>query len=166
MGRQARGSGVTLAATGPALPLWAVLPPCFGLMLVLAAYVLALREAEVPESRRRIRTLGSVTMMLTQPLIVYVFAVATPANGRTFLLTWAMLVGLLGVLVILAMLDVLNNVRIGTGTRKEFHRELRDLESDVRRLVAEGRERSNESDRASMRLTGGEENRTDSERGG
>ena len=155
-----------LAATGPALPLWAVLPPCAGLMLVLAAYVMALREAEVPESRRRIRTLGSVTMMLTLPLIVYVFAIATPANGRTFLLTWAMLVGLLGVLVFLALLDVLNNVRIGSGTRREFRQELRSLESDVRRMVAEGRGQSDEGERPNLRLTGDAERGSDSERGG
>ncbi len=126
-----------LAATGPALPLWIVLPPCVLLMLILAGYVQALREAEVPESRRRIRTLGSVTMMLTQPLIVYLFAIATPANARTFMLTWALLIGLLGMLVVLALLDVVNNLRISANARQEFRAELQSLEEDVRRVMAE-----------------------------
>lgn len=148
-----------LAATGPALPLWIVAPPCALLMLILAGYVMALREADVPETRRRIRTLGSVTMMLTQPLIVYLFAIATPANARTFMLTWALLIGLLGILVVLAMLDVVNNLRISANARHEFRAELRSLEEDVRRVMAERQAEMAEDDNAEPRLR-----LTDSER--
>ena len=150
---------MTLAATGPALPLWIVLPPCAILMLILAGYVLALREADVPESRRRIRTLGSVTMMLTQPLIVYLFAIATPANARTFMLTWALLIGLLGILVVLAMLDVVNNVRISANARDEFRKELKSLEEDVRRAMVERQAEIANEERSGpdLRLTGGEQ---------
>ena len=150
---------MSLAATGPALPLWIVLPPCAILMLILAGYVLALREADVPESRRRIRTLGSVTMMLTQPLIVYLFAIATPANARTFMLTWVLLIGLLGILVVLAMLDVVNNVRISANARDEFRKELKSLEEDVRRAMVERQaEIANEEHSGpDLRLTGGEQ---------
>ena len=148
---------MTLAATGPALPLWAVVPPCAMLMLFLAGYVLALREADVPESRRRIRTMGCVTMMLTQPLIVYLFAIATPANARTFMLTWALLIGLLGILVVLALVDVLNNVRISANARSAFRSELRSLEEDVRRAMAERQaETKGEESGPELRLTRGE----------
>ena len=41
-----------LAATGPALPLWIVAPPCAILMLILAGYVMALREADVVNNMR------------------------------------------------------------------------------------------------------------------
>lgn len=127
------------------------------LMLFLAGYVLALREADVPESRRRIRTMGSVTMMLTQPLIVYLFAIATPANARTFMLTWALLIGLLGILVVLAMVDVLNNVRISANARSEFRSELRSLEEDVRRAMAERQaETKGEESGPELRLTSGD----------
>ncbi len=148
---------MTLAATGPALPLWAVLPPCAILMLMLAGYVMALREADVPESRRRIRTMGSVTMMLTQPLIVYLFAIATPANARTFMLTWALLIGLLGILIVLALVDVLNNVRISGNARSELKSELRSLEEDVRRAMDERLEENGSgSSGPDLRLAGGE----------
>ena len=148
-----------LAATGPALPLWIVAPPCALLMLILAGYVMALREADVPESRRRIRTLGSVTMMLTQPLIVYLFAIATPANARTFMLTWALLIGLLGMLVVLAMLDVVNNLRISANARHEFRRELQSLEDDVRQAMAQSQAKANEreGEQPKLRLTEGEQ---------
>ena len=42
---------MTLAATGPALPLWIVAPPCALLMLILAGYVMALREAGYGEDQ-------------------------------------------------------------------------------------------------------------------
>ncbi|MCB9836890.1 MAG: hypothetical protein H6808_09230 [Phycisphaera sp.] len=133
-------------------------PPCALLMLILAGYVMALREADVPESRRRIRTMGSVTMMLTQPLIVYLFAIATPADARTFMLTWALLLGLLGMLVVLAMLDVVNNVRISTNARHEFRQELKSLEEDVRRAMAErqAQAEADQSAKPKLRLTDGE----------
>lgn len=153
MGHPAGRGGVTLAATGPALPMWLVAPPCLILMLVLAGYVQALREAEVPASRRRIRTLGSVTMMLTLPLIVYLFSIATPGNARTFMLTWAMLLGLLAMLVVLAMLDVVNSTRIQRKARQEFRSELRGLEADVRRMIGEVGE-SKADGGAKLRLTG------------
>lgn len=128
-------------------------------MLILAGYVMALREAGVPESRRRIRTLGSVTMMLTQPLIVYLFAIATPANARTFMLTWALLIGLLGMLVVLAMLDVVNNLRISANARHEFRRELKSLEDDVREAMAQSQAQAKERERDQprLRLTEGEQ---------
>lgn len=153
---------MTLAATGPALPLWAVVPPCALLMLVLAGYVQALREAEVPESRRRIRTLASITMMLTQPLIVYLFAIATPANARTFMLTWAMLIGLLGMLVVLAMLDVVNSTRIQRKARQEFRGELKGLQADVQRIIRERQEGERaKAESPKLRLTGDETDRAE-----
>jgi len=150
---------VILAATGPALPLWIVAPPCAILMLILAGYVMALREAEVPETRRRIRTMGSITMMLTQPLIVYLFAIATPAGARTFMLTWALLLGLLGILIVLALLDVVNNMRISANARQEFRSELRSLEEDVRQALAEAEaeKTAKEDEQPQLRLTDGDE---------
>lgn len=130
-----------LAAAGPALPLWAVLPPCLILMLVLAGYVQALKEADVPESRRRIRTAGCVVMMMTQPLIVYVFAVVTSSSPRKFMLTWAMLIGLLCMLVFLALVDVINNLRLHSKMKNDLHAEMASIKADVSKIVADEQER-------------------------
>ncbi|HED54764.1 MAG TPA: hypothetical protein ENJ00_11275 [Phycisphaerales bacterium] len=129
------------AADVPALPLWVVVPPAAGLMLILAGYVLAMRHADMPASRRRIRTAGSIVMMATQPLIVYLFGIGTSANPRPFMLTWAMLIGLLGMLVVLAMLDAINSSRLMSHQRRELRRERRRMQEDVYRIVSEHRQR-------------------------
>lgn len=130
-----------LASAGPALPLWAVAPPCLLLMLVLAGYVMALKEADVPESRRRIRTAGCIVMMMTQPMIVYLFAIVTPSSPRKFMLTWAMLIGLLGMLVFLALVDVINNFRLHTKMKNQLRIDMASIKADVSKIVAEERQR-------------------------
>lgn len=130
-----------LASAGPALPLWAVVPPCLLLMLVLAGYVMALKEADVPESRRRIRTAGCIVMMMTQPMIVYLFAIVTPSSPRKFMLTWAMLIGLLGMLVFLALVDVINNLRLHTKMKNQLRIDMASIKADVSKIVAEERQR-------------------------
>ena len=40
-------------------------------------------------------------------------------------------------LVVLALLDVVNNLRISASARQEFRAELQSLEEDVRRVMAE-----------------------------
>ena len=126
-------------ADSPALPLWVVAPPSVGLMLFLAGYVLAMRHAAMPASRRRIRTAGSVVMMATQPLIIYLFGIGTSANPRPFMLSWALLIGLLGMLVVLAMLDAINSSRLHSKQRQELRMEMRRMQEDVYRIVSEQR---------------------------
>ena len=146
---------MTLASTGPALPLWAVLPPCLFLMLVFAGYVMALKEADVPESRRRIRTAGGVAMMMTQPMIVYLFAIVSPSSPRKFMLTWAMLIGLLCMLVFLALVDVINNVRLHAKMKNELRIEIADIKADVSKIVAGEQDRK--ANKPELRLVDADE---------
>lgn len=117
-------------------------------MLVLAGYVQALREADVPESRRRIRTAGSIVMMMTQPMVVYLFAIVTPASPRKFMLTWAMLTGLLFMLVVLALVDVINNLKLHAKMRSDLRSEMADIRSNVKDLVEQERLRREEEAQA------------------
>lgn len=152
------GVSVTLAAQGPALPFLLVAPPCALLMLILAGYVLAMREADMPESRRRIRTAGSIVMMMTLPLIVYLFSIVSASTPRRFILTWAVLIGLIFMLVVLALVDVFNNVRLHAKMRGELRTELADLQRDVHRAVKEQAAENNSQPK--LRLT---ENETGNE---
>ncbi|MEM8757107.1 MAG: hypothetical protein AAGF47_04910 [Planctomycetota bacterium] len=117
--------------TGPALPLWLLVPPAAILMIVLAASILAMRDADMDGTRRRIRTAASLIMMLLQPLIVYLFGIGSANNPRPFVFAWAMVVGLLGILVVLAMLDVFNNTRLSRENRKLLREELRKIRVDA-----------------------------------
>ena len=90
----------------PVLPLWIVAPPTVVLMLFLANHVTALQQTTV-SLRRRIRTANGVAMMLTTALLAHALAIVNPADVRTFVLVWMMIVGLLGLIILLALLDAI-----------------------------------------------------------
>jgi peptidoglycan/LPS O-acetylase OafA/YrhL len=112
---------------GPALPLWAVVPPAALLLLVLAAYAQALRRATMDEKRRRIRTAGTLVMMAIVPLTVYLFGIATPSRVRPLVFTWALVMVLLVILIVLAVMDTANNVRLARRQRRELRQELQKM---------------------------------------
>ena len=124
-----------IGAAGPPLPLWALVPPAFLFMLLLAAYIQAMRDADIPSSRRRIRTSASLIMMALQPLLVYLFGIGSAQTPRPFVFTWALVMGLVAILVVLAVLDMLNNTRLATQRRAELRRELRELRSELDALA-------------------------------
>ncbi len=90
----------------PVLPFWIVAPPTVVLMLFLANHVTALQQTTV-SLRRRIRTANGVAMMLTTALLAHALAIVSPSDVRTFVLVWMMIVGLLGLIILLALLDAL-----------------------------------------------------------
>ncbi|MEO1716059.1 MAG: hypothetical protein AAFR76_03010, partial [Planctomycetota bacterium] len=89
---------------GGVLPLWVLVPPAAIMMLVLAGYIQALRESDVPESRRKIRTASSLVMIVLQPLLVYLFGIGGAHQPRPFVFTAALVLGLVALLVILAIM--------------------------------------------------------------
>jgi hypothetical protein len=105
---------VTLLALSPTplVPAWVAFPMGIITMLVLMAHGSALREAPMPESRRRIRSANAVLMMVAVPLLTYALAVATPSNSKAFVIAWTSVVCFLGIILLLALIDVLNTLRI------------------------------------------------------
>lgn len=89
------------------IPFWLAAPPAVLTMLILAGHVMALQKAEMPEKRRRIRTANGMVMLVTTPLIAYAMSIAKPAEPKTFVLVWMAIVGLLGIVIVLACLDAL-----------------------------------------------------------
>lgn len=126
--------------TGGVLPLWVLAPPAAVMMLVLAAYIQALREADVPESRRRIRTASSLVMMVLQPLLVYLFAIGGAHQPRPFVFTAALVLGLVALLVVLAIMDAINNTKIAAAQRAKYRSEFQKMRADIDRLRQEARE--------------------------
>lgn len=89
------------------IPFWVAAPPAILTMLILAGHVMALQQAEMPEKRRRIRTANGVVMLFTTPLIAFAMSIASPSDPKTFVLVWMAIVGLLGIVILLACLDAL-----------------------------------------------------------
>ncbi len=124
-----------LTGAEPILPVWLVLPLASLTLVILGAHLQWMHHADMPGSRRRIRTASNLVSMLTVPLIAAGFALVNPDDHRLFVMVWLAIVGLLGVVVILACVDMLNNLRIHAKERQHIRTEIRRLQGEMRTLV-------------------------------
>lgn len=126
----------------PIAPPWLVLPLGAITLIVIAGYLTALRAAPesdaLPASRRRIRLLSGWISMITVALLAYGFGVATPAQTRTFMLTWVAATAMVGLVLVLAMIDLGDTYRIRRAEQRARMREL----ADARREALRGAGRS------------------------
>lgn len=111
----------------PLTPAWLVLPMAVVVMLILAGHCQALQRAEMPDSRRRIRTAGDLLMLGVTPLLAYAFAIDRGDDPRTFVIVWAMIVGLLALIILVATIDAANNMRLARKMRDRLRRERREM---------------------------------------
>lgn len=114
------------------LPIWLVGPIAFAVMVVIAGHLIAMRSAKgrIPASRYRIRTVNGALMLTVVPLLACAFGVVSPQNEKFFTLLWMLCIGLLGIVVLLAVVDGFNNLRLG-------HREASAMISEHRVLMAQ-----------------------------
>jgi len=119
------------------LPAWFVLPLASLTLIVLGVHLQWMHQADMPGSRRRIRTASNLVSMLTVPLIAAGFGIVNPDDHRLFIMVWLAIVGLLGIIVILAGVDMLNNLRLHAQERRHIRTEIRQLQGEMRTLVRE-----------------------------
>lgn len=122
---------LAVAMDRPIAPAWLALTLGMVTLVVVAGHLMALRAAEMPESRRRIRTVSGVVILMATPLVAYAFGIVTPSEAKAFTLAWSAVMGLLGLILILAALDIVNNGRI----YREQHRAMR---AEMRRQFGRG----------------------------
>lgn len=107
---------------GAIMPFWiAVLLAAVG-MLLIGSYVLALQSDRVPPSRRRLRTAGGVVQMFLVGTIAYAAGLVPVADKRLFAMAWVLVMILTLVVIALAVLDIVNNLRIAALERRETTR--------------------------------------------
>lgn len=103
---------------------WLTIPIAGILMLIVGAHIGAIQESDQPASRVRIRVANGWVMLLLLPLLAAGFGVIDPdGRPRLFYLTWTMALGLLMVCVFLAVLDVVNTVRLAQSARRSIARD-------------------------------------------
>ena len=120
-----------ILAQGSLAPPWLVLPLAGIALLATATHIILLREApkgSLPESRRRIRIVTGWVIMFAIPLTAYAFGIARPAAAGTYLIVWMAVVALIGAVLMLAMLDALNTVRLHRMASRQLRREFRRLQ--------------------------------------
>ena len=109
----------TLAQT--VAPGWFVLPVALLALLVTATHVLTVaKSTDMPLSRRRLRTATGYLLLVTIPAVAYAFGIADTTDQRRFVLAWTISAGLVALVLCMALLDLLNNIRIA-------RRDMRDL---------------------------------------
>lgn len=118
----------TAPPAGPALPPAVVLPAAVGVVAIVLWHLLRLRRTRMPPSRRRIRTANGVLMLLVAPL----FAVGAGVldheqHTRAWVLTWLAVLALVWMCIVLALLDILNTMRLTAAHRRRARGLLHDL---------------------------------------
>lgn len=133
------GSGVL--ANDPIAPLWLVAPLAIAAEVCIAAYAMALSEAHrqglVPDSRARIRAVSVGLALVGVPLLGMGFGVVPPSESRQFLLTWMTASGFLMLVLLTAVLDMANTMRLAAVHRAELRTEARKLGRAIVQLHAE-----------------------------
>lgn len=124
------GTATSITYT-PLAPLWLIAPLAVLAMLAIAGHVLLLWKAHIPASRRRIRLVNGVVMLFATPIAVYAFGIVTPAQASLFQFAWLMTAGLLLIILLLAILDALNSLRVHASESRRIIREARPGNPDI-----------------------------------
>ena len=130
----------------PIAPAWLVLPIAGVALILQAGYLMALREAspqQMPASRKRIRTATGWLSMFAIPLAAYGFGLARPSDAGTFTIVWMLVIGLIAAIVMLAVLDAVNTMRLHRGEGDQLHKDLREKLKQDLDAMREQRERGN-----------------------
>lgn len=128
-----------LLAANPYLPWWLVVPAAALVMLVVAAHVLSIQHSGIPASRRRIRTANGLLMLVTVPLFAYAVTVPHAQSPQAFALVWVSVMAMLGMIIMLSLLDIVNNVRLSAVQRRDLSKAAAEAlveQVEARRLQA------------------------------
>lgn len=95
-------------------------------ILIIAAHLIALNQADMPPRRRRLRTINGVLMLLATPLLAFAFGYLSPDTPRLFLFVWMTAIALLGLILIVSTLDMAFTFRAQQKIHRDLARRLRD----------------------------------------
>jgi cytochrome bd-type quinol oxidase subunit 2 len=82
---------------------------------VLGWYWHRMGDEHVPASRRRIRRISILCMLISLPMFIAALSLLDPAihnQKRTYALAWTFALGMLLIIIITAVLDMMNNLRL------------------------------------------------------
>ena len=106
------------------VPIWISAPLAMLTLVVIAGHLIAMRSADMPESRKRIRTANGWLMLITTPVLAIAFSLVSSSNPRQFALVWAIAILLLGMVLVMAFVDIGNNMRLARQNQQRLHRTL------------------------------------------
>lgn len=105
----------------PIVP-WSVALPLAGVGVALVGvHLFLIGRSGAPASTRRIRTANGLVMLVLLPALACGLSLVhkgSVGEARVFVLTWMLIVGLVGIVLGLALLDLMNNVRLAVKARR------------------------------------------------
>lgn len=105
-------------------PIWVSGPLAMLTLVVVAAHLIAMRGAAMPESRKRIRTANGWLILITAPVLAIAFSVVSPQQPRQFAMVWAVAMLLIAMVLIMAFVDMANNLRLARRHRQQLKKDL------------------------------------------
>lgn len=115
----------------PLVSAWIVAPLAAGSLVLIWAHLAALqRVTEMPESRRRIRTVSGLVAALGVGVLALGFGVVSPSDAKPFALVWLAAMGLIFIMVVLAAADVVNTLRLELIERRVKLRRSRQVRAE------------------------------------
>ena len=125
-------AALTLAET--MISPWIVLPLAGLTMLIVGAHVLAVQVSAMHPLRKRLRIANGLIMMFVAATLAYALGGVTlvadprqhPEQARAFVIVWAVIVGLLAVVVALAVMDAIGTTAWGWRKHRSLRKEYRE----------------------------------------
>lgn len=106
---------------GALIPAWFCLPIAAMLFAAVAVHMGATHRSEHPPSRKRIRNANGILILINLPLLATGFSLINPnAHPQIWALVWLAAGALLFCNVTLAMLDVVNTLRLARHSASEL----------------------------------------------
>ena len=98
-------------------------------------YWLRLGRPDVPTSRRRIRRFSMAVMLLSLPIFVTALSFIDPDIEQIrYIRTWTVALGMVGLVIISAVIDAMNNLRLHARMKQEaMHDTAAKLAGDLKR---------------------------------
>ena len=111
--------------SGPLLSIWVSGPVAVLALGAMTWYSLRLRSRPMPRTRRRLRKMGTLVHLLLVPMLVYALSIVDPSTepGR-FLVAWLCVLLLVAVTLVVALLDIANNIRLHRAEKRLLARDL------------------------------------------
>jgi len=110
---------------GTLIPVWICVPIAAAMMICLALHARAIARGNHPASRKRIRLANAAVMLVNTPLLAAGFSLINSSTApRAWLLVWIAAMVLLAFSIGLALLDMLNTVRLARRAARELTQSL------------------------------------------
>ncbi len=130
-----------MIAAGPLISPWLAFPMAAFTMLVIAAHATALSDMKMPESRRTIRKINGMLMLIGVPLIAYAFSGIGSQRPREFVFVWTAAAALLAIIVFIALVDILNTARLHRAQSQELRIKIRQARTQLAQMAQEAARR-------------------------